>query len=153
MSSKHRSKGTTALASVCLACIVLVVCAQSRYTFGSAQLLTQGRFDGKYDMTGLAELPLLFSWPASSVHTSFTGDSISATLSSLPATATYDVSSRFAFRVDEELKGEETTTIGHTVIRWHATGLGSGDHPVRQQKPAYFSTVFSLPTCCQALTC
>ena len=88
-------------------------------------------------MTGLAELPLLFSWPASSVHTTFTGDSISATLSALPATATYDVSSRFAFRVDEELKGEETTTIGHTVIRWHATGLGSGDDPVRQPKPAY----------------
>ncbi|KAL3151056.1 hypothetical protein ABBQ38_012926 [Trebouxia sp. C0009 RCD-2024] len=124
-----RGKRRVAVASICLCCIVWVVYAQpsSRPCTGSAQLLTQGRFGtAVYETTGLAGLPLLFSWPASSVHTSFTGNTISATLSALPATAFYDVSSRFSFFVDEQQTGVESTGIENTVIRWDATGLGPG---------------------------
>ncbi|KAL3145660.1 hypothetical protein ABBQ32_003197 [Trebouxia sp. C0010 RCD-2024] len=126
-----RIKRCMAVALVCLCCFLWVVYAQpsSRPGTGSAQLLTQGRFGGAVDeMTGLAGLPLLFSWPASSLHTSFTGTTISATLSALPATAFYDVSSRFRFYVDEQQTSAESTDIGNTVIRWKATGLGPGRH-------------------------
>lgn len=126
-----RIKRCMAVALVCLCCFLWVVYAQpsSRPGTGSAQLLTQGRFGGAVDeMTGLAGLPLLFSWPASSLHTSFTGTTISATLSALPATAFYDVSSRFRFYVDEQQTSAESTDIGNTVIRWKATGLGPGVH-------------------------
>ena len=124
-----RSKRRLTVASICLCCIVWVVYAHPSSTpgTGSAQLLTQGRFGGAVDeITGLAALPLLFSWPASSVHTSFTGDTISATLSAIPATAVYDVSSRFRFYVDDQLTGVESTSTNNTVIRWEATDLGPG---------------------------
>ena len=109
---------------ICLACLNLPAAfAQS----SSPQILPQGRFGGKVDVsTGLIQLPVLFSWPASSIYASFVSDSVYASLSAIPATATYDVNSRFAFFVDEQQVGVESTTLRQTSIRWNATGLGAG---------------------------
>lgn len=94
---------------------------------GSAQVIPSGRFQGTIDgSTGLAQLPLLFSWPASSVYATFVGDSITATLSTLPPTTIYDAYSRFAFYVDQQLIAIETSSPGTTGINWSTTGLGSG---------------------------
>ena len=94
---------------------------------GSAQVIPSGRFQGTIDdSTGLAQLPLLFSWPASRVYATFVGDSITATLSTLPPSTIYDAYSRFAFYVDQQLIAIETSSPGATGITWSTTGLGSG---------------------------
>lgn len=109
---------------LCLACFTLpAASAQAR----SAQILPQGRFGGEVnEISGLIQLPLLFSWPASSIYTSFVSDSVYASLSAIPATATYDVDSRFAFYIDEQLVSVESTTLRQTSIFWNATDLGAG---------------------------
>ena len=114
-------------AALVLFCLSLAA-SRSRLTYAqSAQLLLQGRFGGyTNEQTGLATLPVLFSWPASSVFTTFTGDSVNATLTALPPTDYYDAYSRFAFYVDERQVAIESTTPAQLVINWSSTGLGSG---------------------------
>ena len=98
-----------------------VVCTQS------PQLLLQGRFKGDVDMqTGLATLPLLFSWPASSVHATFTGSSINATLSALAPADNYNAYSRFAFFIDQQQVAIESTTPNQVTIIWSVNNLGPG---------------------------
>ena len=120
-----RRKQCLAVISVCCfgSLLPFVSFAQARVT----QVVTQGRFGGDVNgSTGLGTLPLLFSWPASSVYASFVSDSVSISLSALPATMTYDVDSRFAFYLDDELMAVETTFPRHTSLRWNASGLGEG---------------------------
>ena len=93
----------------------------------SPQLLLQGRFQGDVDLqTGLATLPLLFSWPASSVHATFTGSSVNATLSAVAPAVNYDAYSRFAFFIDQQQVAIESTTPSQMTITWSAAGLGPG---------------------------
>ena len=92
-----------------------------------AQLLLQGRFEGDVDLqTGLATLPLLFSWPASSVHATFTGSSVNATLSALAPAVNYNAYSRFAFFIDQQQVAIESTTPSQMTVTWSAAGLGPG---------------------------
>ena len=93
-----------------------------------AQLLLQGRFGGDVnEATGLGVAPVLFSWPASSVYTSFNGSGINATLSALPPSRTYDAYSRFVFYVDGAQVGTATTTPDATVAHWSVSDLSAGD--------------------------
>ena len=116
-----------ALVFLCLS----LAASRSRLTYAqSAQLLLQGRFGGyTNEQTGLATLPVTFSWPASSVFTTFTGDSVNATMTTLPPTDYVDAYSRFAFYVDEQQVAIESTTPTQLVINWSSTGLGSGMSP------------------------
>ena len=118
---------TNKYAALVFFCLSLAA-SRSRLTYAqSAQLLLQGRFGGyTNEQTGLATLPVLFSWPASSVFTTFTGGSVNATLTALPPTDSYNAYSRFAFYVDEQQVAIESTTPTQLVINWSSTGLGSG---------------------------
>ena len=91
------------------------------------QLLLQGRFGGDIDEdTGIGSLPVLFSWPASSVFLTFNSTSINATLAALPPlNATYG---RYAFYLDQTQASVETMTPNNTSIRWGRSGLISGSH-------------------------
>ena len=110
-------------AAVCLL-FAVSVSAQS-----SPQLLLQGRFGGDVDEdTGLGSLPVVFSWPASSVYATFNSTSINATLSALPPTNTSSQYARFAFYLDQTEAAVETITPNDTTIRWGMTGLRSGLH-------------------------
>lgn len=92
-----------------------------------AQLVLQGRFGGSVDeQTGLGSTPLLFSWPASSVSTSFLGSGISATLSALPPTVTYNSFSRFVFYIDGAQVATEMTSPNATTLTWSANNLSTG---------------------------
>ena len=92
------------------------------------QVLLQGRFAANIDQTGFANLPVLFSWPASSVHASFVGDSVNATVSALPPTQTSSGLVRFAFYVDQRQISVEATNSTSMDILWGTAGLGPGRH-------------------------
>ena len=116
------------VAAVSTCCLMWVFQTAVSAGNASAQILVQGRFGGiTRQVTGVHDMPLLFSWPASCVHTSFMSGSVHATLSALPATAMYDVNSRFAFFVDQRFMGFETTGLRQTTISWSASDLGPGD--------------------------
>ena len=114
-------------AALAFFCLSLAACSSRLTSAQSVQLLLQGRFAGNInEQTGLATLPVTFSWPASSVFTTFTGDSVHATLTALPPADNYNAYSRFAFYVDEQQVATESTTPTQLVINWSSTGLGSG---------------------------
>ncbi|KAL3146173.1 hypothetical protein ABBQ32_002883 [Trebouxia sp. C0010 RCD-2024] len=107
-------------------CLLLVACVYAQSSPEDPQLLLSGRFGGDADEgTGLGSLPLVFSWPASSVRVTFEGSSINATLAALPPlNTTYG---RFAFYLDN------TTTVeaispNDTTLNWGRSGLSTGPH-------------------------
>ena len=105
-------------------CLLLALGVASQ---SSPQLLLQGRFGGDVDEdTGLGSLPVLFSWPASSVYVTFNSTSINATLAALPPlNATFG---RYAFYLDQTQTSVETITPNNTSILWGRSGLRSGTH-------------------------
>ena len=110
-----------------LACLSVGLFGADTTAAQSAQLLLQGRFEGAIDaQNGLGTLPLLFSWPASSVIVTFVSDSIHASLSALPATTTHSEYSRFVFYVDGKEQAVQSTTPNATSIDWTARRLGPG---------------------------
>lgn len=113
-------------------CLLLAVCVSAQSPPQDPQLLLQGRFGGDSDeSTGLGSLPLVFSWPASSVRVTFDGPSINATLSALPPlNTTYG---RFAFYLDNTTS-VETITPNDTTVTWGRSGLSSGPHNLTIQK-------------------
>ena len=95
------------------------------------QLLLQGRVASEAsdnDANFADTLPVLLSWPASSVYVSFDSDAISVQLSALPVSDSISVYNRFYFSVDQGDSDIETTDTDTTVISWNATGLTSGIH-------------------------
>lgn len=93
------------------------------------QLLLQGRFASDVSQqTGLASLPVTLSWPASSVYTSFDGNSITVSLSALPGTVISSQYSRFAIYLDQQQVAIEATSIDNPAINWETSALGSGRH-------------------------
>ena len=92
------------------------------------QLLLQGRVASDYDSNFADTLPVLLSWPASSVYVTFNSDAISVQLSALPVSDSISVYNRFYFSVDQGDPDIETTDTDTTVISWNATGLNSGIH-------------------------
>ena len=97
----------------------------------SAQnVLLQGRFGGETsEQTGLGLPPLTFSWPASSVYTSFEGSSVNATLSALEPEGTISSQyTRFVFFLDQQQVALEVTTPNNTTINWGAANLSNGTH-------------------------
>ncbi len=114
-----------AVAVLCLLCTSLAS-AQSE-----PQLLLQGRFGGSVDENAdLGTLPLMFSWPSSSVYLTFHNSSkISATISALtPTHASAGYYTRFAFYLDQQQISVESTNPDNTVIYWNATGLTLDEH-------------------------
>lgn len=106
--------------------LLCILCAHAQT---SPQLLLQGRFGGDVnEQTGLGSLPLIFSWPASSVYASFESDSINATLTALPPSVASSQYTRFSFYVDQQEVAVETTNPNSTSISWGMSGLGSGMH-------------------------
>ena len=105
-------------------CLLLALGVASQ---SSPQLLLQGRFGGDVDEdTGLGSLPVLFSWPASSVYITFDSTSINATLAALPPlNETYG---RYAFYLDQTQASVETITPNNTNILWGRDGLSPGSH-------------------------
>ena len=102
-------------------CLLFAVCASAQ---SSPQLLLQGRFGGDVDKdTGLGSLPMVFSWPASSVYVTFNSTSINAIISALKG-GSYG---RYAFYLDQT-RSVETITPDDTRIRWGRSGLRSGPH-------------------------
>ena len=94
----------------------------------SPELLLQGRFGGAAsEQSGFASLPVLFSWPSSSVYVTFNSTSITATLTALssPATALFG---RYGFYVDQRQVAVETITPNSTQIQWGLVRLGPGPH-------------------------
>ena len=113
---------------VLLACVLIVAVAGANAQT-SAQLLLQGRFGVNVnEQTGLGSLPLIFSWPASSIYATFDSTSINATLTALPATVASSQYTRFAFYVDQQEIAVETTNPNSTSINWGMSGLASGMH-------------------------
>ena len=112
------------------ACIHFTVLLSMLVPCMSAQVvevLLQGRFEGEInEQTGLATLPVLFSWPASTVYASFVGNAINATLIALPPTSVQDASARFAFRVDLLQTTVESVSATDNTIHWSADGFGPG---------------------------
>ncbi|DBA91450.1 TPA: hypothetical protein ACH3X1_003088 [Trebouxia sp. C0004] len=93
----------------------------------SPQILLQGRFSSDNDQSR-SKLPILFSWPSSSVYVTFESDSINATLSAVTPTVSFSGYNRFSFKVDQTEQDIETHDLSKTVLYWSAAGLGSGPH-------------------------
>ena len=94
---------------------------------GSARLLLQGRFGGEIDLTtGLGQLPVVFSWPASSVYVSCVGESVGVRLSTLAPTKVYDAYSRFAFFIDDKQAAVDSSDPNAITVDWSRSGLDSG---------------------------
>lgn len=125
--SSSASRGQAVMVSSLLFAASCLLLALSVASQSSPQLLLQGRFGGDVDEgTGLGSLPVLFSWPASSVYVTFDSTSINATLAALPPlNATYG---RYAFYLDQTLTSVETITPNNTSIRWGRDGLRSASH-------------------------
>ena len=91
------------------------------------QILLQGRFGSENGQSD-AKLPVLFSWPSSSVYVNFDSDSVNATLSAVTPTVSFSGYNRFSFKVDQVKQDIETHDLNNTIITWNAAGLGSGPH-------------------------
>ena len=94
----------------------------------SLQLLLQGRFVVNDEQSLVVALPILLSWPASSVSVTFDSDTISATLSAVKPTVGVSGYNRFSFIIDKNGQDIETQDLNRTVTKWSATGLGAGPH-------------------------
>lgn len=113
-----------AVVMLCIGMIWLTVI--NTLTLQSAPAL-QGRFGGHLDSrTGLGVLPLVFSWPASSVFLTFTGDLVNATFTALPNTAISAAYNQLVFYVDHNQLDSRSTSPANTKIAWGAAGLGPG---------------------------
>ncbi|DBA74311.1 TPA: hypothetical protein ACH3X1_011086 [Trebouxia sp. C0004] len=116
--------GLHQLTLLCIVSAAGLISAQS-----SPELLLQGRFGGAINsQTGLGSLPLLFSWPSSSVYTTFTGTSVTVTIAGSAPTTDSAGYNRFAFFVDQSQVAIESSTPGNPAIKWEMSGLGAGAH-------------------------
>ncbi len=91
------------------------------------QIKLQGRFGSDNDQS-YAKLPVLFSWPSSSVYVTFDSDSVNATLSAVTPTVSFSGYNRFSFKVDQFEQDIQTQDLENTIITWNADGLGPGPH-------------------------
>lgn len=116
------------LGFICLGwCAVPLISAQLQRS-QNPRVLLQGRFGGaEKAQSGPATLPLLITWPASSVHARFTGESINAILSAMPPTVTSTAYGRFIFYVDQREAGVRSTAPDDLNVNWTATDLGPGN--------------------------
>ena len=113
-----------ALTLLCMISAAGLISAQS-----TPELLLQGRFGGTINsQTGLGSLPLIFSWPASSVYTTFTGTSVSVSLVGMAPTVDSAGYNRFAFYVDQTEVAIESSTPSNLTINWTMSGLAAGTH-------------------------
>ena len=94
----------------------------------SPQLLLQGRFGDVNGLQTAKSLPVLFSWPSSSVFLTFQSSSINITLTALQSTVQYSSYNRFTFWLDSKLVAIQTSDPNNTSINWSATGLSSATH-------------------------
>lgn len=118
-----RVHGTLTLLALC--CCAALGRGQSSAAF---QVLLQGRFDGDNQQLQYGSLPVIFSWPSSSVFVSFLGTAVNVTLAALPATVAYSENNRFRFEIDGEIAATESTDLDDTSIEWGASGLTPGAH-------------------------
>ena len=92
------------------------------------QLLLQGRFGNVKGLQTAKSLPVLFSWPSSSVFLTFQSSSINITLTALQPTVQYSSYNRFTFWLDSKEVAIQTSDPNNTSINWSATGLSSATH-------------------------
>lgn len=92
------------------------------------QLLLQGRFGNVKGLQTAKSLPVLFSWPSSSVILTFQSSSINITLTALQSTVQYSSYNRFTFWLDSKQVAIQTSDPNNTSINWSATGLSSATH-------------------------
>jgi len=123
------SRSCVSLAGLTLLYIVFAAAAGLISAQSSPELLLQGRFGGAINsQTGLGSLPLLFSWPSSSVYTTFTGTSVNVTIAGSAPTTDSAGYNRFAFFVDQTQVAIESSTPSNSTIQWEMSGLGTGAH-------------------------
>lgn len=118
-------------AVLAVAAVLSLPCMQIASAQSEPQLLLQGRFGGSVDNhADLGTLPLVFSWPSSSVFVTFNGSSeIRATIfASTPTTASAGYYTRFVFYLDQKQISVESTTADSPAINWNATGLSTDQH-------------------------
>lgn len=105
------------------------------------QLLLQGRFGGANGFAASAEsLPVLFSWPSSSVFVTFRSTSVNVTLTALPPSIAYSGYNRFTIQIDQQVLATESQDLNNTVIQWSVDGLSQGVHNLtitKLNEPAY----------------
>lgn len=115
------------LPTLTLLCVISaagLISAQS-----TPELLLQGRFGGAVNsQTGFGSLPLVFSWPASSVYATFTGTSVSVSLVGMAPSTDSAGYNRFAFYVDQTEVAIESSTPSNLTINWTMSGLAAGMH-------------------------
>lgn len=106
-----------------LSWIVLIACTSAQ------QVLLQGRFGGNVsEQTGMGSLPLIFSWPASSIYATFESTSINVTLSALEPAVDSAQYTRFVFFLDQQQVALKATDPNAPVINWSASDLSNGIH-------------------------
>ena len=108
--------------------VSLFATVKSFHAQTSLQLLLHGRFVVNDEQSLVVALPILLSWPASSVSVTFDSDTISATLSAVNPTVGVSGYNRFSFVIDKTGQDVETQDLNRTVTKWSATGLGAGPH-------------------------
>ena len=94
----------------------------------SPQLLLQGRFGSDNEQSYADSLPVLFSWPSSSVFVTFDSSEIYATLSAVAPTTSVSGYNRFTFSVDQVQQAVLSQDLDNTVINWNMSGLSTGSH-------------------------
>lgn len=125
------SRSCVSLAGLTLLYIVFAAAAGLISAQSSPELLLQGRFGGAINsQTGLGSLPLLFSWPSSSVYTTFIGTSVNVTIVGAAPTTDSAGYNRFAFFVDQTQVAIESSTPSNLTIQWEMSGLSAGAHNV-----------------------
>ena len=117
------------MARVSLIALAVALCAATVMAQSGPELLLQGRFGGSVnEQTGVGSLPVLFSWPASSVYASFSSESVAVTLTNLDPTVAFSAYTRFAFFIDQQQVAVESTDPQNMVINWSMSGLSAGSH-------------------------
>lgn len=112
-----------------LLAVVAALCMRCVATQSAPELLLQGRFGGDVnEQTGLGSLPVVFSWPASSVHATFQSSSVNVTLTNVAPSVASSAYNRFAFFIDQDQVAVESTDPQTPVISWGTSGLGAGPH-------------------------
>lgn len=110
--------------SLMAALFVATASAQS-----TPELLLQGRFGGMVnEQTAIGSVPVLFSWPASSVYVSFDSDFVAVMLTNVEPTVASSAYNRFAFFIDQQQVAVESSSPQNMVINWSMSGLSTGTH-------------------------
>lgn len=121
--------------------IVAVLCLRHAAAQPAPELLLQGRFGGKVDeQTRLSSLPVVFSWAASSVYTTFISSSVNVTLTNVVPSVASSAYNRFVFSIDQYPVAVESTGPQIPVISWSTSGLGSDPHNLtitKLSEPSY----------------